>query len=136
MTHLEITHYTIECFIKNFKGILPEPKEWVKTNLIQALRLSFGNQFNYSDYAVYLALTSPFYGVLTKDYKTLKALKTEKRVDKFKHSKVNRQTQLKLSKLDINTKVLILLEGNEFSNHRLTKILKHWQPIRPVILLG
>lgn len=136
MTHLEVAHYTVDTYIKNFRGFSVPEKEWAKTNLINALRLSFGTQFDFSDYAVYLALTGPFYGVLVKDFKTLKFLKAEKRAGKFKHSKVTSQVQLKLSKLDINTKVLILLEGSKFTKHRLDKILRYWSPSKPVILLG
>lgn len=136
MNYLEVAHYAIETYIKNFRGYLPDQKEWPKANLENALRLSFGTQFDYGDYAVYLSITGPFYGVLTKDYKSLKALKASKRPDKSKHTKVSSQVQLKLSKLDVNTKVLILFEGSKFTKHRLTKILNYWQPTRPVILLG
>ncbi len=136
MNYLEVAHFAIETYIKNFRGYLPEQKEWTKVNLENALRLSFGTQFDYGDYAVYLSIASPFYGVLTKDYKSLKALKASKRPDKSKHTKVSSQVQLKLSKLDVNTKVLILFEGSKFTKHRLNKILNYWQPTRPVILLG
>lgn len=136
MNYLEVAHFAVDTYIKNFRGFIPDPKDWTKVNLDNALRLSFGSQFDFGDYAVFLSLRGPLYGVLTKDYKTLKALKASKRPDKSKHTKVSSQVQLKLSKLDISTNVLILFEGSKFSKHRLNKILSRWQPTKPVILLG
>ena len=137
MTNLEILHATVAHYLKyNFRSINIEGERKVRYMLNNALRISLGKSYDHSDYCLWLADNAPNYGVLIKDYATLKLMKAEKRAGKWKHTNISKQVQIKIKYLDKDTQVLVLLNASMFSTKRLTNIARGWPSTKPLIFIG
>lgn len=137
MTNIEVLHNVVVHYLKwNFKRTDLEGEQKVKYMLENAFRISLGKNYDHSEYCLWLADNAPDYGVIIKDYATLKALKAKHRERKWKHTRVSNQVQIKISSLDINTQVLVILNASEFSEYKLKKLMRSWKSTRPIIMVG
>lgn len=137
MTNLEILHHTVSHYLRhNFRSVLIESEAKVTYMLENALRISLGRSYDHVEYCLYLADHGPNYGVIAKDHDTLTTLKQVNRAGKWKHTKVSNQVQIRVSSLDINTQVLVLMNASNFSSFRIRKVLRSWTTEKPVIFIG
>lgn len=100
------------------------------------LHLNLGKNVDHTEYCLWLAANSPYYGVIAKDTYTLKGIKKYYRPEIFHHTIVPKTVQLKISDLPANTEVLVLMNATQFSNMRLKKILYSWTTEKPILFLG
>ena len=137
MTNLEVVHLTVAHYLKyNFRPVELEGEKKVKYMIENALRISLGKSFDHTEYCLWLSDNAPHYGVIIKDYATLKSMRAQKRRGKWKHSELSSQIQIKVKSLDIGTKVLILLNASEFSTKKLKTIARSWPSNKPLIFIG
>lgn len=137
MTNLELLHNVVTHYLKNnFRALKVESELKVMYMIENALRVSLGKSYDHTEYCLWLADHGPNYGVLVENFAALKALRAAKRVGKFRHSNITSQVQFKVSALDVDSQVLVLLNASNFSIHRLKKIMRSWVSNKPVIFIG
>lgn len=137
MTNLELVHLNVAHYLKhNFRPVDIEGEKKVEYMMQNALRISLGKNFDHMEYCIWLADNAPNYGVLIKNYATLKTMRAQKRLGKWKHSKLSKQIQLKVRNLATDTQVLVLLNASQFSTVRIKKIVRAWPSTKPVLFIG
>ncbi len=136
----QLISYVVEHYIKyNFTPLndsLLEGSDKATHIYQNGLHLNLGKNVDHTEYCLWLAANSPYYGVITKDTYTLKGIRKYYRPEMFKHTVVPRTVQLKISDLPADTEVLVLMNSTQFSGTKMRKILYSWTTEKPILFLG
>lgn len=135
----QLLSYTVDHYIRyNFTPLNKELSNQDKADHIwqNGLHINLGKNVDHIEFGLYLAMNSPYYGVVVKDFYTLTGLKKYYREDLFKHTRIPKTVQLQLNKLPVTTQVLILLEASKFTQRKIKTILYSWTTDKPILFIG